>query len=83
LTITEVPSTNFTATFCHGESDVIFFIKNGLDYIMGDFFTNAFGHPDRVSRFQGGQKSICQCIDHYFEPIFCDEICVFLGKPVL
>jgi hypothetical protein len=35
------------ATFFNGNSSVLIITKNGLDYILGDFFTNASGHPDR------------------------------------
>jgi hypothetical protein len=41
--------TNSWATCFHGASDVLIVTKNGLGYILGDFFTNSPGHPG-VSR---------------------------------
>jgi hypothetical protein len=32
--------------FFHGKSNVVIFTKNIFGYILGDFFTNASGHPD-------------------------------------
>jgi hypothetical protein len=32
-------------TFFHGTSCVLIFTRNLLGYILGDFFTNASGHP--------------------------------------
>jgi hypothetical protein len=37
--------TNFYGFFFHGLRSVIILTKNGLGYILGDFFTNASGHP--------------------------------------
>jgi hypothetical protein len=34
----------FLGFFFHGESNVLFFTKNGLGYILGDFPTNSSGH---------------------------------------
>jgi hypothetical protein len=39
-------STNTCDTFFHGKSYVSMLTKNGLGYNLGDFFTNASGHPD-------------------------------------
>jgi hypothetical protein len=41
---TEVAKT-IPTTFFRGNSYELFFTKNGLGYILGDFFTNASGHP--------------------------------------
>jgi hypothetical protein len=38
-------SQNNGATFFHGKSNVVIFTKNVFGYILGDFFTNASGHP--------------------------------------
>jgi hypothetical protein len=37
-------STNNWSTFFHCKSCPLIFKKNGLGYILGDFFTNASGH---------------------------------------
>jgi hypothetical protein len=34
--------------FFHGKSNVVIFTKNVFGYILGDFFTNASGHPVRA-----------------------------------
>jgi hypothetical protein len=38
-------STNNWATFFRYESCVLIFTRNGMGYILGDFFTNVSGHP--------------------------------------
>jgi hypothetical protein len=38
-------STGNWATSLHGKIAVLIIAKNGLGYILGDFFTNASGHP--------------------------------------
>jgi hypothetical protein len=38
------------SNFFHGKSYVVMYViftKNGLGYTLGDFFTNASGHPGR------------------------------------
>jgi hypothetical protein len=40
-------SANNWATFFYSESFLLVFTKNGLGYIVSDFFTNASGHPVR------------------------------------
>jgi hypothetical protein len=43
------------------------FYKNGLGYILGDFFTNWSGHLVRG-----------QCYDHYYLPILSKKLALFL-----
>jgi hypothetical protein len=38
----------FFITRFHGKSYVLILTKTGLGYILGDFFTNASGHPELV-----------------------------------
>jgi hypothetical protein len=39
-------SPNFgICTFQEGKIDVLVLTKNGMGYILGDFFTNSSGHP--------------------------------------
>jgi hypothetical protein len=38
-------STNIWATYLNGKSYVLIISKNELGDILGDFFTNASGHP--------------------------------------
>jgi hypothetical protein len=39
----------FMGCFFHGASNVLLIsAKNGLGYILGDFFANSSGHPDVV-----------------------------------
>jgi hypothetical protein len=40
-------STTSWAAFVHGTSYVLIVTKNGLGYILGDFFINASGHSGR------------------------------------
>jgi hypothetical protein len=44
----------FWATLFHSASYVLVLIKNGLGHILGDFFTNSYGHPGSVP--QRGQN---------------------------
>jgi hypothetical protein len=41
----------YWATFFNGKSYAYNLTKNGLGYILGDFFTSSSGHPDRCSNF--------------------------------
>jgi hypothetical protein len=41
-------SAHLWGTFSHGTSYVLILTKNGLGYILGDFFTNSSGHPDHA-----------------------------------
>jgi hypothetical protein len=45
--IAKVGSPKFWASFYHGKSYVLILTKNVLGNILGDFFTNASGHPGR------------------------------------
>jgi hypothetical protein len=36
----------YWAPFFHGKICALIFTRNGLGYILGDFFTNSSGHPD-------------------------------------
>jgi hypothetical protein len=46
LKITKIHSTNNWTTFFYGKGYLrIRFHKNGLGCMLGDFFTNASGHP--------------------------------------
>jgi hypothetical protein len=47
LKIIYLSSTNLWVTFFHGKKLCINFDKNGLGYILGDFFTSSSGHPAR------------------------------------
>jgi hypothetical protein len=47
-----ISCTTSWATFFNGESCVLIIKKIGLGYILGDFFTNASGHPG--SEQEGG-----------------------------
>jgi hypothetical protein len=40
-------SSHFLATFSHCCGYALNFTKNGLGYVLGDFFTNSSGHPGR------------------------------------
>jgi hypothetical protein len=40
-------SSQFWATFVHGKGYAVILTKNGLGHILGDFFKNSSGHPDR------------------------------------
>jgi hypothetical protein len=40
---------HWTSCF-HGKSCVLIFTRNGLGYVLGDFFTNASGHPGEEER---------------------------------
>jgi hypothetical protein len=40
-------SLNLWPTFFHGKSCVLILTKNRFGQILGDFFTNPSGHPDR------------------------------------
>jgi hypothetical protein len=42
-------SANFWATFLCDTSYVLILTKNGLGYILGDFFKNSSGHPDYLA----------------------------------
>jgi hypothetical protein len=37
--------------FHSGNSSVLILTRNGLGYILGDFFTNSSGRPDRQGKF--------------------------------
>jgi hypothetical protein len=41
--------------------------KNGLGYILGDYFTNAFGHPVEdvfgLKNFGAAEFNLNQCLD--------------------
>jgi hypothetical protein len=45
--IKEIAYIDYWATYFHGKSYVFVLAKNGLGYILGDFFTNASGHPGK------------------------------------
>jgi hypothetical protein len=44
------------ATFYHRKTYVILLTKNGLGYILGNFLTNASGHP--AGKAAGHEKKI-------------------------
>jgi hypothetical protein len=54
-------SPNFMATFFHGKSYKLIWTKNGLGYILCDFFTNASGHPASL------RDTVCNPKGHIFE----------------
>jgi hypothetical protein len=50
LKITEVAQ-NFLAAFFHEKRLCIILDRNGLGYILGNFFTYSSGHPDANPRY--------------------------------
>jgi hypothetical protein len=57
-------STNTLGYFFHGKICALIFTRNGLGYILGDFFTNASGHPGCVYYLVGKEfKSILNKIN--------------------
>jgi hypothetical protein len=48
LKITEVAQ--LLGLFFQGENKVFIFTKNGIFYILGDFFKDSSGHPVRITR---------------------------------
>jgi hypothetical protein len=43
--ITYKSSPSFCGTFCYGKNYELVLAKNGLGYILGNFFANSSGHP--------------------------------------
>jgi hypothetical protein len=43
-------SSHFWLLFSQGKTYVLIVTNEGLDDILGDFFTNSFGHPDCARR---------------------------------
>jgi hypothetical protein len=56
--ITEI----FGLLFSRGKSCLLIFTKNGLGYILGDFFTNASGHPASIQFFRPRLKYLEMCV---------------------
>jgi hypothetical protein len=50
-------STNNWATIFHGKKCVLIFTRNGLGYILGDFFTNAHANPSIFGQFSARNNS--------------------------
>jgi hypothetical protein len=59
----------FCAALSHGKSCALILAKNGVGYILGEFFTNSSGHPARFTI-----KLVCityGLASDIFEPLLC------------
>jgi hypothetical protein len=45
------------ATYSRGKNFVLILTWNCLGYILGDFFTKAFGHPESKQPYVGNKKA--------------------------
>jgi hypothetical protein len=69
-------SPHFWTTFFHCKSDVLILTKNGLGYILGDFFTNSSGHLgwlDLNQRIHKTKANVSICT--YLSKSICPRCC--------